>query len=516
MSDNPFLNASFLGPYGENNELFESVLTELVRDHVYWRRNFHPMDAPPISTRAAFEPEYADTVAKMKQELHLLTARLKSSVPMYNPRYIGHMASDLLLPGLLAQIVTTLYNPNNISNDSAPATVEMELEVGKQLAKMFGFSTVGYETPCAFGHVTSGGTVANYEGMWLMRAVRFLPLAIKQACQQTGIRLSCCWGESVAEADSWRLVNLPVADILNLYERVALLAPEERDILNEAIDAHRYELMGARAFFDEHSEIGDGIVIVPRTAHYSWAKAMRFLGLGEQNLWQVAVDGKMRMDADELEAILIKAYEQKRPVIGVVAVLGTTEFGTIDPVHKIVALKQQREQLGQSFAIHIDAAWGGYLTSMFRAEDGSLLPLEQVRDGCDHFPGEPTYQAFAALSEVDSVTVDPHKLGFIPFGCGAFVVRDNRLSRLILQKAAYVFGEGNVDDFSQLGQFIIEGSKPGATAAAAYVCHKVLPLDAGHFGRIPQVDGKEYRACLKTSCHIWQSVWQMKWRFWCR
>ena len=41
----------FLGPYGENNDFFEKTLLELVRDHVFWRRNFHPEDTPPISTR---------------------------------------------------------------------------------------------------------------------------------------------------------------------------------------------------------------------------------------------------------------------------------------------------------------------------------------------------------------------------------------------------------------------------------------------------------------------------------
>ncbi len=39
-----FLNPCFLGSGGENSEVFERVLLELLRDHVYWRRNFHPED----------------------------------------------------------------------------------------------------------------------------------------------------------------------------------------------------------------------------------------------------------------------------------------------------------------------------------------------------------------------------------------------------------------------------------------------------------------------------------------
>ena len=484
MISNEFLNASFLGAYGENNELFEQMLTEFVRDHVFWRRNFHPLDRPPISTAAAYEPSYIQSVAKMKDELHQLTARLKASVPTYNPRYIGHMFSDLLLPGLLAQMVTTLYNPNNISEDTAPATVEMELAVGRQLATMFGFATTKGQVPCAFGHITSGGTVANYEGVWLMQAVRYLPLALKQACIESGHELQGPNGQPLSAVDSQILVNLPPDTILNLYDSIADLPEEQRFEFYQQVGKNRYEQLGARHFFAKHSDIDDGIVIVPKSAHYSWAKAMRFLGLGEDNLWQAGVDASMRLDIDELALLLEKARKERRPVIAVVAVMGTTEFGTIDPVDGIVDLREKCEALGQSFGIHVDAAWGGYLASMFRGEQGQLLDRQTVNQDCKYFPTDPTYNAFAALSEVDSITVDPHKLGFVPFGTGAFVVRDNRISRLVVQKAAYIFESGDPDDFRQLGQFIVEGSKPGAAAAAAYVTHNVLPLNGDHFGRL--------------------------------
>ena len=75
----------------------------------------------------------------MRRELHQLSAALKKSVPFHSPRYIGHMASDLLLPGLAAQILTLPYNPNNVSEDAAPVTVELEVQVGLQLAGMLGY-----------------------------------------------------------------------------------------------------------------------------------------------------------------------------------------------------------------------------------------------------------------------------------------------------------------------------------------------------------------------------------------
>lgn len=68
--------------------------------------------------------------ARLRRELHLLSAALKRSVPSYSRRYIGHMVSDVLLPGLAAQILTLPYNPNNVSDDAAPVTVDLEVQVG--------------------------------------------------------------------------------------------------------------------------------------------------------------------------------------------------------------------------------------------------------------------------------------------------------------------------------------------------------------------------------------------------
>lgn len=118
MSD-PSLFPCFLGPYGENDALLEKLVVEFLRDHVYWRRNFHPEDPPAIPTRAAATAQFQAFEARLRRELHSLSAALKRSVPFHSPRYLGHMTSDLLLPGLAAQILTLPYNPNNVSDEGA-------------------------------------------------------------------------------------------------------------------------------------------------------------------------------------------------------------------------------------------------------------------------------------------------------------------------------------------------------------------------------------------------------------
>src|SRR6476619_4607993 len=74
------LDACFLGPYGENDGLLEKLVVEFLRDHVYWRRNFHPEDPPAIPTSAASHPDYLAFEARMRRELHALSASLKKSV----------------------------------------------------------------------------------------------------------------------------------------------------------------------------------------------------------------------------------------------------------------------------------------------------------------------------------------------------------------------------------------------------------------------------------------------------
>jgi glutamate/tyrosine decarboxylase-like PLP-dependent enzyme len=472
----------FLGAYGENNDFFEKTLLELVRDHVFWRRNFHPEDEPPIGTRDQYTRAYLDGLARTRHELHQLTAALKRSVPFFHPRYLGHMVSDLLLPGLIAQLVTTLYNPNNIVEDVAPITLQLELEVGRQLARMLGFQADAGHEPCALGHLTSGGTVANDEALWLARAERLYPLALREACEETGI-----WVPDVpvrASSTDFELLALGSDDVLELGRRVsAFCSREPRGAeLFEVFTAARVEELGLAAFVTRHRAVERMVVVVPATAHYSWRKAMNLLGFGGANLIEVPVK-QARLDGAELASALDALRQEGRPVLAVVGVFGTTEFGTLDSIHELIEVRRRFP----GFWLHVDAAWGGYLPTLFRDRKGRLLPREAVREGFHYFPSERVYRATAALAEVDSVTVDPHKLGFVPFGSGALVVRDRRVLDLVQQEAPYVFTSSTVEDerrYRKLGRYILEGSKPGAAAAACYVNHRVLPLDRDHFGRL--------------------------------
>jgi glutamate/tyrosine decarboxylase-like PLP-dependent enzyme len=93
------------------------------------------------------------------------------------------------------------------------------------------------------------------------------------------------------------------------------------------------------------------------------------------------------------------------------------------------------------------------------------------------------YDALCALESIDSVTVDPHKLGFVPYPAGAITMRDRRARDLVAVEAPYVFHRG-ASEWGYIGRYIFEGSKPGAAAAGVWMSHKVLPLDSEGYGHL--------------------------------
>lgn len=480
MND-PTLYPYFLGPYAENDDLLESLVVGFLRDHVYWRRNLHPEDAPAIPTGANRRPDYIAFESRLRRELHQLSAALKRSVPFHSPRYIGHMVSDLLIPGLAAQILALPYNPNNVSADAAPVTIDLELKVGLQLAAMVGFCADPSRDDCAFGHLTSGGTLANVQSLRLAMALKYVPVALRAA----GAPL-----EGLPE-DDWTAFNLAPADGIALLERwrawSAASSPSERLRWRERIDRERVESLGLSAFFERHPTLSPPLVFAPSTAHYSWSKGVKMLGIGRDRL-RLIPGRAMRLDIDALSEALDDCVRTRRPVLMAVGVFGSTEFGTIDPLDALADLRERMRARGLGFALHADAAWGGYLCTLFRSEDGALRDADAVGREFARFPSSAVHAAVGGLTRMDSVTIDPHKLGYLPYGSGAFVCRDQRAIELLTESADYVFSERDEGDFfarhRQLGRYIPEGSKPGANAAAVYVVHRTLPLDHEHFGRL--------------------------------
>lgn len=470
MRESDILDHFFLGPKSELRELFKDAVELVVDDYMFWRRNYRPKDPPAIPYRQLHTEEAEEYRGRFQQKLFELISDLKLDVPFFSPRYMAHMVSEVAMPGLVAYLATMLYNPNNVSLEASPVTVEFELEVGRQLAALF-----GYDPQASFGHLCSGGTVANYESLFYHRAGRFLPLAIALACRHEGIERPAALPRTV-----WALLNVPTAraaTLLEGFERACAARGTSADALlrHWSLAAHGdadYRELVRESFGESYRS---PVVLVPRTAHYCWRRGAALLGLGRRNLLSVAVDAGFRMDPDDYRARLHLCLEERRPVIQSVFVLGTTELGSVDPLPELLAVRDGLGAAGLDVPVHVDAAYGGYFATIFRPGERRGAP------GVDMSWLRPLRRACAALADTDSITVDPHKMGYAPYGAGGLVVRHGFLRRLVAESAPYALdsrGAGHED----LGKFILEGSKPGAAAAAVLFNHRMMPLDRDGYG----------------------------------
>jgi tyrosine decarboxylase len=361
----------------------------------------------------------------------------------------------------LGYMLTVLYNPNNCAYEGSPATTALEIQVGRQLAVL-----MGYDPQRCWGHITSGGTVANFEAVWLARNLASVPFAVR-----------ACKPELVAGLSEWQLANRTTAQILDLMDQA-----KEYGFFDEM----RKQTVRGKGM----ASIPLGAIIVPQSKHYSWTKAADIFGIGQDNLYSVPVRENYRMDIRALKERIDALIEDKKPILAVIAVVGTTEEGAVDEIHEIVKLREHYEREGISFYLHIDAAYGGYARALFLDEENRFLPFEALNT--NHFDSEgiesswlnrEVYKAFKAMSMADSITVDPHKLGYVPYAAGAFVASDRRMIDVISYFAAYVFDKSD-DNPMLLGSYIMEGSKAGAAVAAVWMAHRVVPLNRSGYGRV--------------------------------
>lgn len=497
--------AWFLGPKAEHSDTWEKMLVDIFRDYVHWRRNYYPEDNVVINSRMRRRHELMSD--SLRDELTRILALFKSQNPIYSPRYIAHMVSEQTMPSVLGYFAGMLYNANNISGESSPIGFPLEIEVGKIVADMLGFNPSESWT-----HISSGGTIANIEALWIARAVKFVPFSVREYCQQQDIAYQIA------------LPDGSVSDIRHVDNRTLLhLAPQEavrmtRKLFYEQVAAGRTaeDVMNDYGDFVKKSdyniaERGLGAVLarvgaMPKvylspSAHYSLKKAANVLGYGSDSLEIVDVDENFRINTSLLRDKLLGASDDTY-IAAVLGIAGTTEEGAVDPIHNIVALRKELSAVhNRSFWLHIDSAWGGYVRSMFKGYDLSSASMDDKVERCriniNSQAGEciwcgddNNYRAFLSFPEADSVTIDPHKLGYIPYPAGMVSIRHGLVTELIRQDAAYVFDKqsGLMPDFEfsigDIGSYILEGSKPGAAAASCYLAHKTIPLTIDGHGAI--------------------------------
>lgn len=455
------IDALFIGDKAENADIFKSTLMKLVNQHMGWRENYMPQDMPLITEADKDSESFKKTNEKMQSVLDELSVRLRSnSVPWHSPRYFGHMNSETLMPSILAYTYAMLWNGNNVAYESSPGTSQMEEQVGKDFAALNGYKE-------GWGHISADGSLANMEGLWYARNVKSLPLAMKKVAP-----------ELVSGKSDWELLNMPTHEMLDLLDKAD---PKVADKIknNSARAGHDMDKLGKW--------------IVPQTKHYSWLKAADVTGVGLDNVVSCPVDEDYRLDADALEKIILDFAKDHTPILGVVAVVGSTEEGAIDPVQKVVALRDKLyNEQGIYFYLHIDAAYGSYARSMYLDEDNNFMPYDQLESvwkkygvfqGDGEHVSKYVYDVYKAFPEAESITVDPHKMGYVPYAAGGIAIREKRMRDVIGYFPVYVYDKRSGAP-ATLTPYILEGSKAGATAAAVWTAHRVLPLNVSGYGKL--------------------------------
>jgi len=686
----------FLGPKGENARQFEELIVQVFRDYAHWRKNYFPADPILINRhlKGLVEKEH-DLLGTRLDELMAL---LRRNFPFYSPRYIAHELSDTLMPATVGYLAGLLFNPNNVTPEAAPVTTELEIEVCSEILRMLGYtpppelpsdsldprkyynekSKEGY----GWAHLTSGGTVANIEAIWVARQVRYFPLAVKAVSVKLGLDLTIKLPESsksyaIGDIDDFQLLLIKPNEAIYLFNRFLLslrrklgvdyakdLPERGWDLLN---DCELSVGRGTGEIFGKYPPV----LLVAGSQHYSVTKAANVLGIGQSNIIKVRTDEYFRLDVNHLKKCIQGVVREKRVPLCVIATAGTTEEGAVDPIHSIVKVRSELERTNISFWLHIDAAWGGFIRSLFclervdeiemaakrigrqlgiagpeislnrddlspmvswhenlskrvleiagnstkkprKADENSTneIPVAEstgdqlnetepklfsstvkrtlltmadqlssgeldsylqslfdlpghfadrlsqpevtrfkldtndlsnwVRDYVSmkvdigkgisvNYPDGSVVRSFLEFPKANSITVDPHKMGYAPYPAGCVAFQNDRIRSFILQKAPYITAaEQNVlihlpprhvefkKDASNgvrpiitesFSPFILEGSRPGAVAAGLWLAYRTAPLVAKRHGLI-------VRASMLAARGLYE--WIVQWPNWCK
>lgn len=304
----------------------------------------------------AFEPDetLALDSARFEAALQELFRRLHGeNYPFPHPLYAGQMLKPPHPAAMIAYFAAMLINPNNHALDGGPATARMEAECIDALASSMGF-------PTWLGHLTSSGTIANLEALWVARQLH-----------------------------------------------------------------------------------PDRIVVFSDQAHYTHARMCELLKI-KYAVMPSHPDGSMNLDG-------LRPHLKTDRIGTVVATLGTTSLGALDPLAELVKLQEKH-----GFRIHVDAAYGGYY-HLLRYKDPAFYPFDFI--GC-----------------ADSVVIDPHKHGLQPYGCGCVIFRDPEVAALYAHESPYTYYTGAETD-RHLGEISLECSRAGAAAAALWLTMRCMPLE---------------------------------------
>lgn len=536
-----YLKALFLGPKAENAEIVEELILTSLKSHYAWRRSLFENDQALISDVDRQHPDFVASITALRHHLSQLLHQFKQAIPNYHARYLDHMHSDLLIPGIIGQFASLFYFENNVAPGGAPVTSRLEQEAIHQIAEMLGYSTAG--SGPAWGHLCSGGTLANLEALWAARNLRRVPIGLflgirrtlkkrflgtpERRVQSALASLAVLYKgqrRRIAAFKTRELLNVPLDEIIGLRDRLASVLFEARwpekvgkkgadaadlwALVYQEADHHLRAFSPEKIGTDRANQmlLQEGLhplsdypwsLYLSTAGHYSFEKVSDLLGLGRDAVRKIQVGPDFSLDISallrELERDLSNPLEAGRSPslpLAVIAVMGSTEEGSVDDLAALARIRAYLRTRGLEFWLHGDAAYGGYAASMLRSANPSVQNALPAAPFFGDLLGEDlgkdplvevwsrSLDRLSALAETDSITIDPHKMGYVPYPAGVVLFRDSRAKLALSCEAPYL--SANHDE-EVLGRYTLEGSRPGHVATGVYLAHQLLPLNqAGH------------------------------------
>ncbi len=297
------------------------------------------------------------------------------AVNVASPYFVGHMTAAIPYFMVHLKAIVAALNQNVVKLETSKVVSVLEKQVVAKIHRLiFNLSDEFYaehvqNTDTSLGSFMEGGTTANLTALWVARNTALRPKDGFSGIEKKG-------------------------------------------------------MMAAYKAYD----IDRCVVLVSKRAHYSFRKAGGLLGIGNENIIPVDVDGNNKLKIDALENTIAEIKREGRTkIIAVVGIAGTTETGTVDPLKEIAAICAR-----ENIHFHTDAAWGG----------PTLLSdkYKHLLDG---------------IHLADSVTIDGHKQFYMPMGCGMIYFKNPKSLDAISYHANYVNRRGSVD----LGIKTLAGSR---------------------------------------------------------
>jgi glutamate/tyrosine decarboxylase-like PLP-dependent enzyme len=357
-----------------------------------------------------------------------LLVRLAGGV-RFNARNFVNIHPTPLIPSIVAALVASIQNPNNIVREVSAATTTFEEESIRWMSK----ELVGFDPAKSWGNVVSGGTIANMTALMVARDYAYRKLSRPRPSDvrtrglfglPAGVVLATAGSHYSIKKAMWFLgmgdenvVRIPVA----YDEAVARSAAQDKNFV--AGITHRYWRKLIESSTDADRKRG----------HEELSKFYA----GEQEPFSL-----QPLDSEVFKA-LYSCFEYGTPLIAYVFSLGTTDTGTIEkPNHQAI-----RRLVKEDIFIHADAAHGGFALNHPRV-----------------------HKLVSELEKVHSVTIDGHKLGHLAYPNGAILFRDVAWRQEIMHEAPYL------RDLAPT----LEGSRGGSSSAALWAAIQDLGKQGGY------------------------------------